>query len=695
MKKTAFIFAFILFSSLSLISQSHPLYDLEEKLRTGDKNILFEIAPYFDSKEKVLEYLGHHIYRTNESNIAKRVINENCFFLDTEIIITDSTSTKVFQDFLSDNFEKIKWDSLANAYFITPLAKRKANVAFRTISDNEKEEFKKNYIQLKQKGWLSENNINTLIDAKDPKSLLFIAAELFKNRFNTYSYSKKEYIHLLQHLIGLRIGAEDEDQQMNWHIYKTYYPDASLNVLAFFSKNYQDFTWNEQQGYFENPNIKTTPIGKEDILFQLLKNENDSIALDAFTQLTKCPSDKVIPLANEYQKANIDKNWSIPIFPYKFLKQLVLLNEYCEKHDIELEFENIKSYVEQLNTDLSFPERRQLEDSIASHLTIKEITSFEYWSLIHENSWGVTYSAGRILDIFYSKNWDKVLQSPKLLKLYLKKSYLFDKLGIIGLCNKYLVKFTGNGKEAIEILTKIKSEDKDVQKEQKKALSISKNPIKVPNDTFKINPANADFYIFNLQDTFNNVLLIEDLEERENKIVRILSKINYNQIDTALYFIEDIPFKYKRSKYSFMESDWGFPINLDFNLNTTRNDFLSLYHSLNEFELYSHYLEKAKIEYKNPDNTLNYDKIYNILKFNVVVAFAGGGGGIENNEVYAIIKILELTHHTTLGYPKKLCNSRGIYGCGSDDRAKEWMYFIKSNGLVKINEDEVVSFNYE
>jgi hypothetical protein len=42
-----------------------------------------------------------------------------------------------------------------------------------------------------------------------------------------------------------------------------------------------------------------------------------------------------------------------------------------------------------------------------------------------------------------------------------------------------------------------------------------------------------------------------------------------------------------------------------------------------------------------------------------------------------------LTNKTTLGYPKKICNSNGIYGCDSQDRANYWMQFLVDNKLLK------------
>jgi hypothetical protein len=95
------------------------------------------------------------------------------------------------------------------------------------------------------------------------------------------------------------------------------------------------------------------------------------------------------------------------------------------------------------------------------------------------------------------------------------------------------------------------------------------------------------------------------------------------------------------------------------------------------------------------NNSLNYDKIYELIKYDVVVAFVGGGGGKRNNEVYALIKLLEIKYKTTLGYPQKLCNSQDSYACSSEDRATEWMQFLIDNKLLKLEHNQPVSFNQE
>ncbi len=67
-------------------TQKKELDKLDLKLRLGYKEALFEIAPYLDSSKQVREHLGHHVLMTKESDIAKRIIEENCIFTEDEIL---------------------------------------------------------------------------------------------------------------------------------------------------------------------------------------------------------------------------------------------------------------------------------------------------------------------------------------------------------------------------------------------------------------------------------------------------------------------------------------------------------------------------------------------------------------------------------------------------------------------------------
>ncbi|MGG9964475.1 hypothetical protein [Ferruginibacter sp. SUN106] len=688
------------FTCFKVSGQRSAVYELEERLMIGDKKALFEIAPYFDDHKKVVDFLGYHRLETTPSEIAKRMIEENCLFTAGEIIITEKTSAKDFLNFLNKNKEKIIFSNLAKAFLLTPLENRPVKFEIREISKNKKETLLNKAAELKNSEWVTENQIDSLIEAKDPKSLLLIASELYKvrYRFNRSYFKEYEFTELLALLTGTDIGVENEENRISWHIDKEFYPDAALHLLSYFAKNYTQYKWDEQLSLFVAPNYKIKTLWREAILFEFLVNKNDSIAMDAFTQLTTCDPERVTELAVEYNKgSDFEKNDTIPIFPYNFLKQIVLLTDYCRKEHIDFTGSpELRNDIKKLDSGLSFNERRQLENKLISNLSLDDITALEYWALINEQSDGITYSTGRVLDMFYSKNWSTILHTERQLTLYLKKSLLFDRLGIIGICNNYLKKFTSCGATGIDALNKLQSNDSDMNQQIVKAKAFCMLKLKRPADLKKINDGNKDFIITGLKEKIHAIdINTKDSAKRDDALVSILSKITYNQIGIAMKAIENITFQTSWYKYSFMERDFGFFMVDNFDIPETRNEFMELYNKFSEYELYAYYLQQADIDYQNEALELDYDKIYELLKYDVVIAFVGGGGGSRDREVYSLIKLLEIKYKTTLGYPHKLCNSDGMYGCDSQDRANEWMQFLIDNKLLKKVHDEPISFHYE
>ena len=211
----------------------------------------------------------------------------------------------------------------------------------------------------------------------------------------------------------------------------------------------------------------------------------------------------------------------------------------------------------------------------------------------------------------------------------------------------------------------------------------------------KLNDANFNSEKLNIKEEVDKLrITAKDDDDFEYATLKVFSKIGYSQIPEAIKVADRIKFKKEnyRDKYSFLEGDFGFFSIDNWESEDVRKDFLSVYRSHTEKQLYEYYLDKAGIDYKNNDGKLNYDKIYEILKFDIVTPFTGSQE--YENEVGAIIKLLELNQNTTLGYPDKLCNSAGMYICPPSDRACEWRKYLKDKKLLKQKHSDIVSFNY-
>jgi hypothetical protein len=688
----------LLIISSNLFAQKERLDFLDWQLRKGDFNALTEIAEYFNSKTDLTEYLGYHIINTNESTVSKRIVQENTMFLDSEIVIDSTTTTADFKKFLTDNQQKIKFSNLSNAFLITDFDKRTTDFEIVDLTDFKWSELNAKRNELLSLDWVMENKIDSLINAKNSLALLETASVFLKNRnrFNVYDYNEEEVVDLIQLLIKSQIAVPNERGELSYHLEKEYYDEPRINLLIFFANNYKSYEWNESIKAFSNKNLDRKTVDYESQLFEMLSSENDTIAQNAFISLTKLNPERVSELSDQYRKADISENYILPTFSFKFLKQLVQLTNYSQENNIDFEgSEKLKNQIELLKTDLTFSERRKLEDRLINELTLDDITAFEYWSLIYEKSWSLTYSAGRILDKFYSKNWNNLINNPKHLETYLFKSRLFDDLGIIGFCNNYLVKFLGSTQETKTSIKKLTSTNSKVQGQIDKALEMANKQIEFKEKEKKTWDGNTFERIDDFDKSFKKTTKLSDsLELFEDKVEFILSRIKYTQIEKALNTLEKLPLK-DFTKYSFLDRDFGFSFIGDFKQSEVRKEFLVNYNKFSELDFHKHYLEKNDIEIINTNGKLDFDKIYEILKYDIKTAFVGGGGSTKDNGVYAVIKVLEITFKTTLGFPNKLCSSNGMYACNSRSRAREWMNYLEVNNYLKKENNEPVSFAFE
>jgi hypothetical protein len=648
--------------------ENHYIYQIENLLKKGDKNGLYELALYFDSKKELIERFAYnHICAYTEAHVAMRILELTTIFTESEIVLDSITSSKFFLDFLDKNFENIHFSEYAKAFYITPIESRNVKALFREISENKQKDLEKEFNHNLKK--IDNRAIDILIENKDPKVLLLIASELYKkrdflNKILPFEKNVMEYVNMLKHLTHFEIGVDGKlfRKGITWHFEEEFYSNATLNVLCYFAANYSQFKWNDKKGIFENPGIKNIPIHNEKKLFELLYSKNDYIAMDAFIKLTECDPIKVKELADEYDLLSARTNYSIPLFPLRFLIQLTKLTEYCRINNIDYIGNHILLYnISKLKTHLTFKERRTIEEYLIQNLTLDEITALEYWSLIYSQSQSLSYSAARILDIFYSKNWNYLISNKKQLDFYLKKADMFKKLGINGCCNNYLIKFDNK-------------------------------PSQINENKSHFGKSNYDTIITDFENQLKQLTRIKPTSyENDRKISTILSTINYDQIPLVFDLIEEYKFYRQDFKYSFMERDFGFEWIGDFNDKNTRIEFLDVHKKSTEYQLYVYYLDKEGIDYKTIDNELDYDKIYDLIKYNVVYPLTGM---VKNdNEVYTLIKLLEITFKTTLGFPRKLCNSDNMWGCDATERALVWMKFLKENKLLKKEHNEPASFS--
>ena len=689
-----------LFTSLILLSQKkdlkQTLYKLEDRIISGDFDALREISKYIDDTTFVQEFLGYHNYPNTARGVTMRIIEENCLFTEGELRIDSTLTTIRFLDVL--NNRKVKFDEITGMFLITDLNHRKTEYILKELSEHDRKRIDTTLIKAPYPEWYYENQIDGFLLTNNPEVLMQIASAWYKkrSRFNRYYFADEEFLDLMRKLTNIDVGVPDEDNKVTFLYQDDYYAEARLNYLIYWTNHYKDYKWNIDRKYFENPKEDVVKKSKEEILFSLLNSEDDSVAIDAFTQLGELDPIRVASLADDYQKGLGKHNFSLPTFPFRFLKQMTLLTEFCRKNGIKYKSDNwLLDSLIGLRKELSFYERHRLENNIISELTVDEITKVEYFGLVHGGEWHLTYSMGRILDKFYTSRWKELNADKRKLEFYLKKSALFDRLGIIGICNKYLRKFENCSSQIIDNIKEIAqtTSDLDIKQQANEALSKYSFPIETKLKGFEPWAGSNNKYGANdLKHRYEEIKKSsKKKDDKENAIQKLIGEISYSQLGEAINLLLPDTALDLYARFHFIESDFGFAIPTYDSLELRK--FMKIYSSRSEYKVYEYYLKQTGMSCFMNLDSLYYPGIYENLKYNVVDAFVGGGGGRKDDGVYLIIKLLELKFKTTLGFPKKLCSWQGINECDCEDRARAWMNFLEEKELVVPNKTEPPSIS--
>ncbi|HTE30374.1 MAG TPA: hypothetical protein VK666_08370, partial [Chryseolinea sp.] len=363
--------------------------------------------------------------------------------------------------------------------------------------------------------------------------------------------------------------------------------------------------------------------------------------------------------------------------------------KYCRDHGINYKgSQHLQDMLRELRGERNFKGMYELEDRIIRELTFEDIAAVEYNGLIYGGNWSSTYSIGRILDKFYSYNWERLLSDKHQIAIYLKKSMLFQRIGIIGIVNKYRKKFINLTPGVVSRLEGIVSEEKDssIIFAAREILVNAKKP--VVNMIEQPKPGKNYLGTKDLEGRY--WMITASRNEKDDKqwgILQLFAEINYEQLGTAMELMlkDTILEDYKR--FWILGNDFG--IELEATDPEAVREFLKFYRANSKFKVYEHFLKLKYDRCFDKNDGLILGEVYDILKYDVVDAFVGGGGGRRDDGIYPLIKLLEIRFGTTLGYPEKLCESQGVYSCGTGERALAWMKFLQDKRLVAPDADTV------
>jgi hypothetical protein len=267
-----------------------------------------------------------------------------------------------------------------------------------------------------------------------------------------------DIMELVEKLTG--VSVEVKDSSGNWCSWVKWDIRAQLNYIAYWHHHYMDYRWDKNNKGFINKTARLLPVNRCDMLFRLVRDEESPGAAEAFLELLETDPAEVSIKLDQYDYRRSPGFWP------GYMEQLARYTGFCRRHSISYNMSpQLKKKIEKLKALPYGIEKYRMENQLVKELTLKDIPALEFFVLsldqyefkLSDRIKDVERSIWRILNIMYSDHWQEITRSPLQLRFYLKKSYLFSHIGIVGIHNNYLYKFRDMSvqtRERVEALLK-------------------------------------------------------------------------------------------------------------------------------------------------------------------------------------------------------------------------------------------------
>ncbi len=204
----------------------------------------------------------------------------------------------------------------------------------------------------------------------------------------------------------------------------------------------------------------------------------------------------------------------------------------------------------------------------------------------------------------------------------------------------------------------------------------------------------------NLLESLNNDLITKlknsiksDSDDVTKALIQqsILARASYKDIPKVLGVVDQLTAGQNFQPYHFLQKDFGLPI---FNIDDdeARKKVIKNHSEMSEYDFYKYYIKNFGVDFLNKEK-LDFQKIYDLLQFEIVTPFVGGGGTHRDQFTYGLIKMLELNFETRLDFHEKLNENQTFYSFTSKKRAMAWRKYLVDSQLVIHNKLLPPSFN--
>ncbi|MDU0371386.1 hypothetical protein ACFPAF_13340 [Hymenobacter endophyticus] len=369
--------------------------------------------------------------------------------------------------------------------------------------------------------------LDSLWQARSPLLLRELPRYVYWHR--DQGFLERDMVTFMEHTTGLQVGVHNYTADTVYSLAYDFRGVALRNYTVFWARHYHYFSWNQQKGRFEAPALPVRPRSAVQQLLDQIAGSDSSAAFQAYTAFIE--QNIQVPSRNMDELTSFFPNRALPIFWEKFIRSKQAMRAYLRQKGLPLTLPPaLQQQSLQLLQPLPFGQRYQLENHLISVLNPEQITAFELLMLDYSRNDAAQESVGRILDVWYSRNWPQVTGSEKQLGLYLKKISAYKGLGIVGGSNSFAHKLNtlrGQPRRAVRHLA-VTAPDAEVQKTAR--MLLRPHWSSRSRRTFsRVRPASSPARLFNA-DSLRQVLLGRGLQ------VYPAGKLSVARIDTALKY---------------------------------------------------------------------------------------------------------------------------------------------------------------
>jgi hypothetical protein len=287
--------------------------------------------------------------------------------------------------------------------------------------------------------WFHRSVRYDMLTTKTPRLLFYLAAQMRLKPDKSAFY--EDYLRKLTKINSYDVskGFYTEGGQL---IENAATIEKQKDIVRWWAIHAEDFEWDESEHRFVSKAEATARAEELERQVRRLGSTNDSVAFAAFVHLTEGDPPTVIALVERFRPILRTYNAHLPLLNYTYLEQMTTFSAYCRKHGFALKMpEHLIVLLDSLRQPISEKMRYTIENQILKEIKVSDMSFIEYYGLLYSTNIEFGFSVGRIVDIFYSKNWESVLSNDAQLRLYLKKSALFKNIGVAGGSSLYDKKF--------------------------------------------------------------------------------------------------------------------------------------------------------------------------------------------------------------------------------------------------------------